>query len=430
MSVIKEGKHLYRRAVRKIRTKKNQWIHGNHSMLHTGDRAYCRRITIGGQECVKKVFATSSVGQQAFASEKCAQALFGACKWMAPWLETGPNWFVRPLYPENSRLDHSAALLDEPTKREISGQVLSIILDLLVAGVAHRDLHAYNLFHVHGGLKLIDFEGMTSYSDTHRQRFSECYDITGHGLESPFRTGNMGFMADHVASVSRVLGAELDEAITELKRILREELHKASLAFQTGKRHRHSCKAQRTYSSFSLPRLTVEPSEAQRNSARRFTRFQVTDDAFKGKRLLDLGSNIGGMIFESQRFSPMECLGIEYDADKVAVSNRVAVFTELEHVRFLENDIDYLSPQAIAGPYDVVFCLAIDSHVKKRKRLYKLLGEVTSEVLYFEGNAHTNTSEVSLRLSAAGFKKIESLGLCDDDCVSTNNCRPLFRAWK
>jgi SAM-dependent methyltransferase len=379
---------------------------------------------------VKKVFATTKLGRNCFANEKAAYKRFLGRPWMSPCLSYGLNWFVRPWYPDAAQLPVPAETLDAEARSQLAGRALSIVLDLYVDGFAHRDFKARNLFYTGGNLVLIDFETMTRYADGERPRFTDSYDITGQGLESPYRTNHMGFAADRVGSVCRKLNVEFGAAMEQLRLILKRELREASITFNTHRSGRHSCRAQRTYNAFTLPKLTVHPDEAQRDCARRFERYGVTGSAFAGKRILDLGSNVGGMLFEAQKFKPATCVGLEYDHDKVAVANRVAAFNDLPNIRFIEGDVDAISARSVEGPYDVVFCLAIDAHLRRPERLHRLLGALTKEVLYFEGNASTDPHLVEQRLLRTGFRKVQLLGACDDDCLEDNNRRPLLRAWK
>jgi hypothetical protein len=136
------------------------------------------------------------------------------------------------------------------------------------------------------------------------------------------------------------------------------------------------------------------------------------------------------MLFEAQQYVPGECRGVEYDAAKVLVSNRVALFGNLTNVRFDQADIDKISVESVGGPYDVVMCLAVEAHVKKPARMYRLLGKLTREVLYFEGNSTTDIDLAEKNLRAAGFSRIEKLGMCADDSLPENNRRPILRAFR
>lgn len=427
---LKRAKVAFHRYLGELPPQSNPRLRDDPAVIHIGSRAYCRRTTYHGVPHVKKIFTTATPGRQAFAAEKLAQSQFANQPWMLPWTRSGLNWFASPLLPSDCRLDHLAPKLDQPGRLLIAGQILSIILDMHRAGFAHRDLHAGNLFVVDGKLIVTDFETLTRYPGPLPPPFRESYDITGRGLESPYMTGNKCFTSPHRLSVTSVLGVSLDEALGELRVLLKDDLRTASLTFYKGNKNRHNCRAQRIYCSFDLLQLSVSADEAQRNSQRRFELFGLTPGMAVGKRILDLGSNVGGMLFEAQRFQPSQSLGVEYDADKVAIANRVATYCEAPSLRFMQGDIDRLTVAKCGGPYDIVLCLAIEAHVKKPKRLYRLLGEVTSQVLYFEGNSGCNVAESVALLERAGFRTVEHLGNSDDDCLPQNHNRPILRAYK
>lgn len=208
---------------------------------------------------------------------------------------------------------------------------------------------------------------------------------------------------------------------------LRLALLKASESFHRS-RSRHVPRLHRIYGSFSLPGFTVPASEAQRDTARRLERFGVTHEEIAGKSVLDLGCHVGSVLFEVQQFGPGRCLGVEYDADKVAAARAVAGFCGLDRVKFRQADVDTLAVNDLGGAFDVVFCLALEAHVGDRDRLYRLLGETTRGILLFEGNASTVPAYVIRGLRHAGFLDVEFLGNCDDDARPANNVRPMFVA--
>lgn len=398
-------------------------------VLHVSRRAHCRTFQDeeGGPSFVEKVFTDDDQGQIAFANECMADSEFGELPWFNPRVGQGKNRLVCKLYPKESRLDKVAPTLSADRKLELAGEALSIILDMLIRGYAHRDFHAENLFLIDDQLKLLDFECLTRYPEEARPVFSACYDVTGEGLDSPWLSGNMCYSKDDSGSVSNVLGVNFKEAKSQLRDIIKARLREVSIDFNTNG-GRHTCSQGKVYNSFSLPGFSVDG--AQRDCAKRHERLGTIGQLY-GKRVLDLGSNVGGMLLHAQQcFQPGECLGVEYDESKVMVANRVVAFCDLGGVRFIQGDIDKITTMSVNGPYDVVFCLAVDAHVKDRKRLYRLLGEVTDETLYFEGNANTDPSEVEVLLFKNGFKRFEHLGVCDDDSRPENNCRPLLRAFK
>jgi hypothetical protein len=349
---------------------------------------------------------------------------------MPPVLAQGERWFAIPYFPDETRLDRIAPALSSSTRREIARQAMSILFDIFLQGYAHRDFHGKNLFWVDGQLYVIDFESLAAYPEEPRSAFPLSYDIIGAGLDSPYHTGQMCYCRSNSATaLERLLRVPFADALEQLQRDLKNELRKASLAFKT-KDARHICKAQRIYGSFTLPHLSVSKEEAQRHSARRLERFGVTAAVLRGKSLLDLGSSVGAMTFESQKFQPGRCVGVEYDDEKVTVANKVAAYNGLNNVHFLHADIDQLTVDDVSGSFDLVYCLAISEHVANKNRLFRLLGETTRQLVFFEGNATTDPRDVETKLFKSGFREVRVLGISDDDCRAENNRRPLLVGFK
>lgn len=211
-------------------------------------------------------------------------------------------------------------------------------------------------------------------------------------------------------------------------RALKEELRTVSASFRKGKSRHFLATPDVIYCAFSTPALTVRRDEAQRDAAQRLRRFGITEALVSGRRVLDLGSNNGAMLFELSNFRPALGLGIEYDAEKVDLARRIAAFAGLDSLEFRQADVDMLEAGQLGAPFDVVLCLALEAHVRNPRHLYALLGEVTRGSLYFEANASTKPKRVESELAAAGFTDVRFLGTCDDDVVPRNNRRPMFTA--
>ncbi len=221
---------------------------------------------------------------------------------------------------------------------------------------------------------------------------------------------------------------EIDAGRAAAAQSLKDELRTVSASFRKrGKRHFLST-PDVIYCAFSTPAISVRRDEAQRDAARRLLRFGIGDAEVRGKRVLDLGSNNGAMLFELSNFAPASALGVEYDADKVDLARRIAAFAGLSGTEFRQADVDELDARDLGPPFEVVLCLALEAHVREPKRLYALLAEVTRGTLYFEANASTKPKDVESALLKAGFTDVTALGVCDDDIVPRNNRRPIFTA--
>lgn len=217
-----------------------------------------------------------------------------------------------------------------------------------------------------------------------------------------------------------------DEAAIEAR--LKDDLRRESASFRK-KSSRHRLRTRNAiYCAFQTPRFSVGREEAQRDAGRRLLRFGIAENHVRGKRILDLGCNNGAMLFQLSNYNPALGLGIEYDAEKVQLAQRIAEFAAIQNLEFRIGDLDRIRAAELNGPFDVVLCLALEAHVKDPAHLYDLLAAVTRGSLYFEANASTAPDSVQANLQRVGFSKIEHIGACDDDIVPKNNRRPLFSA--
>lgn len=207
------------------------------------------------------------------------------------------------------------------------------------------------------------------------------------------------------------------------------QLSDASRSFKK-KTARHTLKSQGLiYSSFTVGEYCVPRELAQRDAKTRIAQFDLLPSEWEGKRVLDLGCNNGAMLFHLTNVGIASGLGIEYDADKVAVAQEISDFVGVNHLHFQQGDIDALDAEAL-GTFDIVMALAIEAHVNQPERLFELLGRVTERVLCFEGNSGCDIKATRQRLLACGFIRVEYKGFCTDDVVANNNKRPVLIAWK
>ncbi len=403
-------------------------------VMSVGKRAVSKKIRYRGLTLFKKSYTLTGDGAECFRREIIARRIFNDKPWIIPIKEQGEDWIVLPFLPEQARLDRAAKNMDERTRLDVARQALSILLDMHCAGYFHGDFHTQNLYWYKDQLIVGDFEKLTAYPEGARPPFPESFDLTGdaRGITLP---GNSAVPVYYGAdprstkSLELVLDIPLEQALKQLKDDLKVELKTVCGTFRS-KERRHRIRAQRIYSSFSLPYFAVSPDEAQRDPAKRLRRLGVNEEELKGASILDLGCNIGGSIFEAQRFGPARSLGVEFDGDKVAVATKIAAYNGLNTVTFVEANVDDATAQDLRGPHDVIFCFALVGHLQKPDRLYRLLGELTKKTLFFEGNRTTTQGEIEEKLQENGFRDIHFVGLCDDDCMADNNCRPLYVARK
>ncbi len=425
-------RELVRRGIKAVRNPRLIWRRVIIIMPHI--LKVSRRVTVSKvgmlrTRYMKKKFENTEVARTCFEREMLADELFACYRWKPPVVEKGPLWFTRPFYPEKNRLDLIAPYLSEATRRKIAAELIFIFFDIFSAGYAHRDAHAKNIYWINGKLRLTDYEWLEAYPKGKRPAFPLCYDITGKGLESPGHTSNMCYSRDCDRSIQNILDVPVEHALDDFKKELKDRLRHACKTFAT-KNSRHVCSTRRIDASFQLPYFSVEVEEAERDSGARLRAFGVRRETVFGKTVLDLGCNIGGMLFEIKKYEPGTCVGVEYDADKVSLATQIAAYNGLENVTFMKANVDSLDTGFQNGPFDVVFCQDLEAHVKKREHLFRRLSQATRGILYFEGNSNCDLSMVELALKREGFVKVERLGFGKDDCIPGNDSRPMLCARK
>lgn len=232
---------------------------------------------------------------------------------------------------------------------------------------------------------------------------------------------NVQRLVAFVTSVRADLEAEDPQAF------LRQQIIEVSGSFHTRGR-RHLMRTQGVaYGSISVPGFSIAPADAQRDTAKRLEQFGVTRSDIQGRSVIDIGCNTGAVLFELSKLGPRQGLGIEIDADKVAVAAQIRNHLELPFLAFEVCNIERLLDNALPA-FDVTFALAVESHVRDKERFYRFLSQVTRERLYFEANAGADLDEVKDMLTSHGFGDLETKGQSTDDRDPRNHRRQLLVA--
>lgn len=125
--------------------------------------------------------------------------------------------------------------------------------------------------------------------------------------------------------------------------------------------------------------------DGQRNVLKRFEQFCIPMD-LNGKTVVDIGANLGSMAFEAVRRGANHAVCLEYNSERVALGNRLAKFLDVP-VKFYQADLNTNNP--VAGQqFDIVFCCALDQHLKDRFIAYNLASDMCRGDLYLESNLY------------------------------------------
>jgi acetyltransferase-like isoleucine patch superfamily enzyme/predicted RNA methylase len=441
----KRDSQLYTEIVDKGRFgKENGLLYTNNNqdkvLVNFGDKIIKSRSSVeltkfNEKHALKKIFENSIEGMKSFENEKNKYLQFQKYSWIPQIYEIGDNFIVTEFLNNDFRLDkYIKTISDINTRNILLGKILLVLIDIYGNKIAHCDFHSKNIFVTPEGIKIIDFE--TSQEIESNPDFFESYDITGEGLKSPFLTDKMCVLSSNIYSLKSIFKIkDLKDLKSKFNDFLIDELYIISGTFFTRKNDsdkRHSLQNKYIYSTFDLKHLSVDKKSGQRNIKKRIQEFGIHLNDIKNKNVLDIGSNIGGILCEITKMKPKSALGLEYDNEKVIISNRISRLNNLDsQLNFIQKDVesdDFI--QNFKKEYEVVFCLAVIEHLKNKERFIDKLGEICTGILYFEGNSGTNKEFIINELKRVGFNDVHFIGNSKDEINKNNNVRPLFIAKK
>jgi maltose O-acetyltransferase len=412
------------------------YVNRNVMLYEIGDRKNSKRsilevIDYNGEKAVKKLFLDTKDGKQSFNYEKLAIEKFQDYKWFPKVHEVKEMYIIYEYFDNEQRLDRSLKRYNTNMRTKVLKQIISVLIDIFSQNVAHRDFHSKNIFLTKNQeVKVIDFETIAVNIDNNSDFFNS-YDVIGKGLESPYLTKNMCVFNSSEFSISKLFSVkDINEFKKLSESLLIDKLFETTSTFFTRRyldNKRHSLKDHYIYTTFNLPYLKVNSKIGQRNIKKRLKKFGIVESLISGKKVLDIGSNTGGVLFELKKMNPKKAVGIEYDLEKVKLSNSIAKIHAFKNIEFLQIDVESMQfLKDFNEKYDIVFCLAVVEHLKNKEVFINKLAQICSGILFLEGNSVTNVNETINALKQAGFINIEYLGLSDDEKNNKNNNRPMF----
>ncbi|HEY3020352.1 MAG TPA: class I SAM-dependent methyltransferase [Solirubrobacteraceae bacterium] len=202
-----------------------------------------------------------------------------------------------------------------------------------------------------------------------------------------------------LASVGDRAGPDLTHA--ELARL--EELIRAALRADYTSA---SCKdGIETGNHYQSVRLGDTRTEGFRTDRRDF--LDLVD--FRGRAVLDLGSNLGELSRSARARGAVEVCGIEYDPWFLTVARAINVFNGVTGVRFVRGDIT--DPTTLEGEFDIVLAFAVFTYIED---VLARVAEVTRELLLLEThNLDGNLERDYLAPTTRWFPHARVLGTSD-----------------
>ena len=181
------------------------------------------------------------------------------------------------------------------------------------------------------------------------------------------------------------------------------------------------------YSTIDLIGFEELNKTAIRDTRARFAAMNIKEYSFSGKTLLDIGCNVGHMLFEATTCGFPISYGIEKLPDAVAAGKALADYLRVSdriNIQMANADISQEQLKALTGleQFDIVFSFAVDGYVRDVSTFYKRLVSITKEVLYFEPNNHKIDWNADF-IKSWGFKTVEKVTVpYDKSTGSTRNC--------
>ena len=176
------------------------------------------------------------------------------------------------------------------------------------------------------------------------------------------------------------------------------------------------------YHSFNIGDIDIM---GQRNPKRRIEEFSKYYD-FTGKNVLDLGCNVGGMLFHIPQMN--KAVGIDYDLKVINAAKNISKILDVENINFIQfnfdtDDYDLLRSQITISP-DIVFLLSMGVWVKKRWKLFDFALSFKRPIILETNNEKVNFIELSYFLKKNCKVKLIIDGSPDD--ATSNNRRKTY----
>lgn len=176
-----------------------------------------------------------------------------------------------------------------------------------------------------------------------------------------------------------------------------------------------------TYSAKQYPagyhtiELCGQRLQGQRDPKLRFSSLQFD---FTGKRVLDIGTNQGGMLL-SIRDHVSVGVGLDYNPRMVNAANRIAATLKACNLHFfvfdLENDpLEMILDLVPDGTVDVTFLLSVCMWIENWESLIRFCAGI-SPVMIFESNGTDAQQDAQEALLRACFSTVRTIAGCSDD---------------
>lgn len=201
---------------------------------------------------------------------------------------------------------------------------------------------------------------------------------------------------------------------SEVKEFNREELKIINLLNYT-KKSRSTYSGELYNSGYHTLKWGDKMLVGQRNP---FERFKNIPYDFKGKTVLDIGSNQGGMLHACAN-EIANGVGIDYDSRMINVANKFKTFRKNEHLQFyvfnLENEnLNYIKDLIPTNKVDICFLLSVCMWLTNWKEVINFAMNI-SDTLLFESNGNDFQQNEQIDYLKTIYKDVKIINEISDD---------------
>lgn len=146
----------------------------------------------------------------------------------------------------------------------------------------------------------------------------------------------------------------------------------------------------------------------------------IRSEDIKGKKVLDLGCNIGSHTYTAKANGASEVWGVEKYYEMLLFAMRLNNFYEMDNVFFKEQDLN----ETYNHNADTVFCFSVDAHLENKQALLNTLKQAKN-CIYLE--CHAGKTEEDYLWILNEFSSYEFLGCTDDGKHTDTKSRRFYR---
>ncbi len=339
--------------------KYNWALQEDESVIYYSSRSYSILIKKKNNDYIKKIFCRNIDAKKSYKKEVLAQKIFIFEDWITKIEKYGKTLLGQPYFlckkhPFESRVDRLAPNLSSQERFEVGLSALSIVLDLHSHRVAHRDFHARNLFYYDKKILIIDFETMEPYPNEYTPKFSECYDLIGQGMASPYLTKNMGFFKEHEYSVYGVLRVPSELLLPSLKEKVSRDFERV-----VSKSDDMSKKKDNNF-VYLLPEESAVINNEGSPSIESGVSFYDILQRITKRRVLLIGDHYVKLFSEIINKSPEEVVFFEPSGETVREVRRFSSINDYHNVSVQKGGLrELIQSNHILKPFDIIFTRSI-----------------------------------------------------------------------